>query len=154
LRLLRQRSKGERLKFSRQVLLSAALAVGLLTATPAVAQAPARSMHQLSVKELAAVMVKEQWANNFHREYACLVQLVQRESGWRVTAHNKSSGAFGLFQFLPSTWKNYKYPFKPLDPQVQIKAGLRYIFKRYETPCGAWNFWKKKAGPDLRGGWY
>jgi hypothetical protein len=31
---------------------------------------------------------------------------------------------------------------------------LRYIYKRYSTPCGAWEFWKRKAGKDLRGGWY
>jgi hypothetical protein len=41
-----------------------------------------------------------------------------------------------------------------VTPQVQIKAGLRYIYKRYDTPCGAWEFWKRKAGKDLRGGWY
>jgi soluble lytic murein transglycosylase-like protein len=122
------------------------------------AQAPkmtqAQKMSVMAPKALAHMMVKEKWTQNYKREYACLVDLIQRESGWRVTAHNKSSGAYGLFQFLPSTWKNYKYPYKPKDPQIQIKAGLRYIYKRYSTPCGAWAFWKKKAGADLRGGWY
>jgi hypothetical protein len=158
LRLLRQRSKGERLKRLLQILLSAAIAVGFVVIPHAEAQAPLMTKEQkismMAPKALAHMMVKDQWAKNYKREYACLVQLIQRESGWRVLAHNKSSGAFGLFQFLPSTWKNYKYPYKPKEAHIQIKAGLRYIYKRYQTPCAAWTFWKKKAGPDLRGGWY
>ena len=98
-------------------------------------------------------MVKKDYADP-HIQFACLDQLVAKESGWRVNALNRSSGAFGLFQFLPSTWQNYKYPYKPKDAYTQIKAGLRYVYKRYGNPCNAWNFWKKQAGPDLHGGWY
>ena len=97
--------------------------------------------------------VESQWLNP-KREFACLHHLWQKESGWRANAHNKLSGAFGIAQFLPSTWGNYKYPYKPKDPQIQIKAGLRYIYKRYQTPCKAWEFWKRQAGPDLHVGWY
>ena len=153
----RKEQKEQPVRFPAQVLLAAALAVGLLLASPAVAEAPhlnqAQLIKKLPPKSYALMKVKSQWLNP-HQEYACLHSLWQKESNWRSTALNKSSGAFGIAQFLPSTWGNYKYPYKPKDPQVQIDAGLRYIYKRYETPCNAWAFWKKKAGKDMIGGWY
>jgi hypothetical protein len=108
----------------------------------------------LEPKQYALVMVKKQWKSDAKKQYACLHQLWTKESNWRSNALNKSSGAFGIAQFLPTTWANYKFPYKPKDPQIQIDAGLRYIFKRYSSPCHAWAFWQKKAGPDLIGGWY
>jgi len=122
-------------------------------ASPATAQAPKLELHQLPPKMMALAMVKEMYPDH-KRQYACLDQLLTRESGWRVNAQNHSSGAFGLFQFMPSTWGNYKLPYKPKDAYTQMKAGLRYLSKRYGSPCGGWNFWKKQAGKDLRGGWY
>ena len=67
-------------------------------------------------------------------EFTCLVQLWQRESGWRTNAHNPS-GAHGIPQALPGSkmgpgWEN--------DYKVQINWGLGYIQGRYSTPCGAW----------------
>src|SRR5690606_9261952 len=38
------------------------------------------------------------------REAAALIELVRRESGWNPTAQNPTSTAYGLFQFLNSTW--------------------------------------------------
>jgi len=108
----------------------------------------------LKPKQFALHLVKKQWKHNADREYACLHILWAKESGWRSHAANPQSTAFGIPQFLNSTWVNYGYPVRPKDPQIQIKAGLRYIYKRYSTPCKAWAFWKKKAGPDMHGGWY
>ena len=125
-----------------------------MCASPATAYAPRLELHQLPPKEMALVMVKKNYAFNYKKQFACLDELVKHESGWRVTALNRSSGAFGLFQFMPSTWKNYKFPYKPKDAYTQMRAGLRYVYKRYGSPCGAWNFWKKQSGADLRGGWY
>ena len=136
-----------------QILLSAAITVGIVFASPATAEAPKLELHQLPPKQIALVLVKKDYKDHA-KQYFCLVELVSRESGWRVDALNRSSGAFGLFQFLPSTWGNYKYPYKPNDAITQIKAGLRYVYKRYGSPCNAWAFWKKQAGSDLRGGWY
>ena len=121
------------------------------------AQAPFKTQEQMiramPPKQFAMHLVTKQW-DNPKREFACLDLLWQKESGWRSHAANPKSTAFGIPQFLNSTWVNYGYPVRPKDPQVQIKAGLRYIYKRYDTPCGAWEFWKRKAGKDLRGGWY
>lgn len=113
----------------------------------------AQKIKLMPPKIYAEWKVESKWLNP-QREYACLHDLWMKESNWRPNAHNKSSGAFGIAQFLPSTWGNYKFPYKPKDPQIQIDAGLRYIEKRYGTPCKAWAFWKKQAGPDLIGGWY
>jgi hypothetical protein len=121
------------------------------------AQAPLKTQEQvlrsMAPKQFAKHLVTKQW-DNAKREFACLDLLWHKESGWRSTAANPHSTAFGIPQFLNQTWLNYGYPLRPKDPQIQIKAGLRYIYKRYSTPCGAWEFWKRKAGPDLRGGWY
>ena len=72
------------------------------------------------------------------KHFTCLVTLWNRESGWRVNAHNPS-GAHGIPQSLPGNkmakfGKNWR-----TDPQVQIKWGLNYINKRYHTPCSALN---------------
>jgi hypothetical protein len=111
--------------------------VGLVAAAPAEAQAPyltqAQKIKIMSPKEYAAMKVESKWLNP-KREFRCLHDLWMKESNWRPNAHNKSSGAWGIAQFLPSTWGNYKFPFKPKDPQIQIDAGLRYIYKRYGTP--------------------
>ena len=104
-------------------------------------------------KEYALMKVESQWLNP-KREFECLHDLWQKESGWRSNAANPHSTAFGIPQFLNSTWINYNYPVRPKDPHIQINAGLRYIYKRYGTPCKAWAFWKKQAGPDMHGGWY
>jgi hypothetical protein len=108
------------------------------------AQAPFASPEMLMTpKEIAQDAVMDQWHSN--REYLCLVELVDRESRWNPLARNKSSDAFGLFQFMPETWGNYKFPFQPKDVTIQITAGLRYITVRYGSPCEAWAFWQKQA---------
>jgi len=109
-----------------------------------------KMMAQTHPKMYAKSLVIQQWKKS--SEYVCLRELVQHESGWRTTAHNKTSGAYGLFQFLPGTWKNYNYPYKPKDASIQITAGLRYITKRYGSPCKAWAFWQKNAKKGS--GWY
>lgn len=92
-------------------------------------------------KDLAA---DKGWGDD---EFKCLVALWQKESGWRVDAHNKSSGAYGIPQALPGK-KMAKYGDDwRTNPETQIKWGLAYIKGRYTTPCGAW-------GHFLRKNWY
>lgn len=81
------------------------------------------------------------------RQFRCLDILWDRESRWRTTAQNKSSGAYGIPQALPGTkmasagadWKT--------NPMTQVKWGLRYISGRYGTACRALDH-------SYRTGWY
>jgi len=80
-------------------------------------------------------------------QFACLNKLWTQESHWNPKALNKSSGAFGIAQFMPTTWGNYKFEYKPKSPIKQINYGLHYISKRYGSPCSAWSH-------EKRFGWY
>lgn len=80
-------------------------------------------------------------------QYDCLVSLWQRESGWNVYAHNRSSGAYGIPQSLPGSKMATAGADWQTNPATQITWGLGYISGRYGTPCGAWA--KSQAS-----GWY
>lgn len=81
-------------------------------------------------------------------EWKCLRSIWQKESHFNPKAENKSSGAYGIAQFMPSTWGNYKVA-QTAEAQLQIKYGLRYILKRYgdendpNGACNAWRFWQE-----------
>jgi hypothetical protein len=66
--------------------------------------------------------------------------LLMHESGYRNTAQNPTSSAYGMFQFLDSTWGGYGVR-KTSDPRQQAIAGGRYIKGRYGNPIGAQRFW-------------
>ncbi len=72
-----------------------------------------------------------------YHQYSCLVKLWERESNWRVNAHNSSSGAYGIPQALPGTKMASAGADWRTNPETQIKWGLGYISGRYGTPCGA-----------------
>jgi len=80
-------------------------------------------------------------------EWDALRELIQRESGWNPYARNPRSTAFGLFQFLKATARNYGIPWGTTNYKLQTDAGLRYIRDRYGTPSKALAFW-------LRNRWY
>ncbi len=72
-------------------------------------------------------------------QWACLDTLWMHESGWRHTAQNKSSGAYGIPQALPGS-KMAKYGDDWMtNPATQIKWGLAYIKGRYGNPCNGWS---------------
>lgn len=72
-------------------------------------------------------------------EFACLVALWNKESGWRVNAYNASSGAYGIPQALPGNKMGSAGADWETNPATQISWGLGYIGGRYGTPCGAWS---------------
>lgn len=78
-------------------------------------------------------------SSNRAAEYACLSNIIKRESGWRVTAANPS-GAYGIPQALPG----YKMgPGWQYSAYVQLHWMIKeYIPSVYGTPCGAWAFWE------------
>jgi hypothetical protein len=71
-------------------------------------------------------------------EFTCLENLWGKESGWNPNAQNPSSTAYGIAQFLDSTWAGTGIA-KTSDGYRQIDAGLIYIEKRFGSPCGAWS---------------
>jgi hypothetical protein len=71
-------------------------------------------------------------------EFGCLENLWGKESGWNPNAQNPSSTAYGIPQFLNSTWSGTGIA-KTSDGYRQIDAGLIYIDQRYGSPCGAWS---------------
>ena len=80
-------------------------------------------------------------------DFKCLVALWNKESGWRVTAQNRSSGAYGIPQALPAkkmaaAGSDYLSNYK-----TQIDWGLGYIKSRYGSPTAAWNHSQSR-------GWY
>jgi hypothetical protein len=80
-------------------------------------------------------------------QFACLVALWNKESGWRVNAYNASSGAYGIPQSLPGDKMATAGADWETNPATQISWGLGYIGGRYGTPCGAWDH-------STRVGWY
>jgi hypothetical protein len=70
-------------------------------------------------------------------QFSCLEKLWGKESGWNPDAQNPSSTAYGIPQFLDSTWAGTGIA-KTSDGYRQIDAGLIYIDQRYGSPCGAW----------------
>jgi hypothetical protein len=90
-------------------------------------------------RALVHLRLPKSWASS-----QALWQLVQHESSWNPRAKNPSSTAFGLFQFLKSTWATYCHegPYGSVDPYIQALGGFRYVKARYGTPEGAWAFWQ------------
>lgn len=80
-------------------------------------------------------------------EWPCLYNLWMRESGWRTTAGNPSSGAYGIPQALPASKMASVGPDYLTNAATQITWGLGYVKGRYGTPCGAWSSFQAK-------GWY
>lgn len=80
-------------------------------------------------------------------QFACLVALWNKESGWRVNAYNAGSGAYGIPQALPGSKMATAGADWETNPATQITWGLGYVGGRYGTPCGAWDH-------SQRTGWY
>ncbi len=80
-------------------------------------------------------------------QFACFDKIITQESGWNVSATNRSSGAYGIPQALPGSKMATAGADWQTNPATQIKWALGYVQGRYATPCGAWSF--KSAH-----GWY
>jgi hypothetical protein len=69
------------------------------------------------------------------REWECLLSLWTGESRFDHYAKNPRSSAFGIAQLLGE---------KDRRPEYQILRGLKYVSKRYDTPCRAYKFFLKR----------
>lgn len=74
-------------------------------------------------------------------EFDALYRLWQKESGWNPNAVNRSSGAWGIAQTLPSAHPNVR---RNNDGRAQIDWGLNYILGRYGRPSQAWAHSQRK----------
>lgn len=98
-----------------------------------ISQAPMPSSE--SVKGYALEKVLETGWD--YTQFSCLVKLWERESNWRHTALNKSSGAYGIPQSLPAEKMASAGDDYLTNPETQINWGLNYIDRRYKSPCAA-----------------
>jgi hypothetical protein len=91
--------------------------------------------HYYGAKRIAAQMFKRYgWGEN---QMQSLINLWNRESGWRTTAANPS-GAYGIPQALPGGKMASAGPNWQNDATTQIRWGLGYIAGRYGSPNAAW----------------
>jgi hypothetical protein len=79
-------------------------------------------------------------------QFGCLDALWDRESGWRPSAKNPHSTAYGIPQLLTATWAATGIG-RTANGYRQVDAGLVYIAAAYGSPCTAWNH-------SQRTGWY
>ena len=73
-----------------------------------------------------------------YKQFQCFNKIITQESRWSYVARNGSH--YGLGQMRSTHYRD-------LDPFRQIDSTLRYITKRYQTPCKAWTF-------HVKHGWY
>ena len=88
--------------------------------------------HQ-DIKSYARCKVTDAFVSD---EWGAFEYLVHKESSWRPEAQNPKSTAYGLMQFLDSTWATVGCE-KTSDPKKQIDCGIDYIIDRYGTPTKA-----------------
>ncbi|WP_026542233.1 hypothetical protein [Paenarthrobacter nicotinovorans] len=80
-------------------------------------------------------------------EMTALNTLWEKESNWKTTATNASSGAYGIVQSLPASKMASAGADWQTNYQTQIKWGLNYIKERYGSPSAALAF-------HLANNWY
>lgn len=103
--------------------------------TMSVPDSTAKVLSPNEARALAKSLVAERgWDAS---QFTCLDRLWTRESNWRVTAENRSSGAYGIPQSLPGSKMGSVASDWRTNARTQIVWGLGYIKNRYGTPCGA-----------------
>ncbi|MDF3297301.1 transglycosylase SLT domain-containing protein [Streptomyces tropicalis] len=120
-------------------------AVAAATAGLALASAPAHAADATPSAAQAQTIAHKMIPDA--AQYNAFSHIVERESGWNVSATNSSSGAYGLVQALPGSKMASAGADWRTNARTQIKWGLDYMKSRYGSPVGAWNFWQAN-------GWY
>ncbi len=75
-------------------------------------------------------------------DFGIVNYLVSRESGWRVNATNRSSGAYGLPQALPGSKMATAGADWRTNPITQLRWMQSYVNGRYGGWNGAYSFWR------------
>lgn len=128
---------------AKPALRAPAMASTISTGAAYTAGGPGPSVPASGIRGLVQQLATQKgWSGG---EWDALNRLIMKESGYRNTVKNPRSSAYGIFQFLDSTWKPYGP--KTSDPRLQTQYGLEYIRRRYGSPSRALNF-------HLAHGWY
>lgn len=90
---------------------------------------------EMSYQEYASTLVPSDQREAFF-------ELIRRESGWNPTAQNPHSTAYGIGQFLDSTWATVGCE-KTSNAKTQLDCMAEYIEQRFETPAKALLFHDK-----------
>jgi hypothetical protein len=91
-------------------------------------------------RQVQSIASEYGWGNG--EQWEALAWIIQKESSWNNNAQNKTSTAYGLFQHLDMTRKNYNCP-KTSDITIQVHCGIKYIKARYNDPIKTKIFWEK-----------
>jgi TP901 family phage tail tape measure protein len=91
-----------------------------------------------------AIVKQMSAARGWGQYWDSLYNLLMGESGFNNNAQNPTSSAYGMFQFLNSTWAGVG-GHKTSDPTLQTKYGLEYIARSYGNPGNAYAKWKARS---------
>lgn len=120
------------MKYAYLIILAILLCLLLLPIRWSIAEAP----EQIDVKTYSIHKTLEVFGGG---QWTYLNKIIDKESEWDNEAQNPSSTAFGLGQFLNSTWKTVGCK-KTDDPYIQIDCMTKYIQNQYGTPKKAWQY--------------
>lgn len=142
--------------------LALALVLSLVVA-PAAAGESTRGGHALSIPSprggaamptdaLAIGQLMTAQAGWVGEQWVCFYEVVNHESGWKVTAWNRQSGAsdplydpygaYGLPQSHPPSKLASAGPDWRTSAETQLRWLIGYIRGRWTTPCAAWAHWR------------
>lgn len=101
----------------------------------------------VSVSNAGWVAQCRQWASKagFTLDSAA-IQLIDKESDCNNLAQNPNSTAYGIGQFLDSTWSGVGCV-KTSDPVQQLKCMRKYVMNRYSS-------WQAALAHSNQVGWY
>ena len=111
-------------RLARGVLI--AIGIALCSASPA---GQATTMQQKTPFAYSSSMIGE-------TQTECLFRIAIKESNIRYNAINRSSGAYGAWQFLSKSVRG-------TTPHEQVLLAIDYANYRYGSPCKAWEFWQR-----------
>lgn len=127
-------------------LLGVSLMSGLITsdAPPTAPSSTPIAVYDLSTmegkKEYAKIKIEEEFGED---HWSSFDVLINKESGWSNTIKNPNSTAYGIGQFLNSTWSSVGCV-KTDDAKTQIDCTISYVKQRYGNPSKALAFHRLK----------
>lgn len=117
-------NRGPLQRLARGVLI--AIGIALCSASPA---GQATTMQQKTPFAYSSSMIGDV-------QTECLFRIAIKESNIRYNAINRSSGAYGAWQFLSKSVRGK-------TPHEQVLLAIDYANYRYGSPCKAWAFWQR-----------